>query len=183
MTERRNFLKNASLATLALSTPLRAMNTRDTDVSRETQSASETLAPLQAAHLPPIPESKQPKEEEFEEIHLLGHPEKNGNLLGESQRATEWNSTKVRVRQELQSSVESEDPIHNWLNTFMVSFDERATSIVLNTSSSLTRPERSSELFYEPQLYDASLRSASLQLDRCLRYRNEMGGYELSGVS
>jgi hypothetical protein len=180
MTERRTFLKNASLATLSLSTPIRAMNADNGGASSETASASEDLISLQ---LPPISESKQPKEEEFQEIHLLGRPEKNGNLLGESQRATEWKSTKERVQQELQSSAESEDPIHNWLNTFIVSFDERAATIVLNATSSLSRPERSSELFYEPQLYDASLRSASLQLDRCLRYRNEMGSYELSGVS
>lgn len=183
MTERRTFLKNASLATLSLSAPIRAMNTHDSGMSGEIASAFEDPITVQTTQLPPIPESKQPKEEAFQEIHLLGRPEKNGNLLGESKRATEWNSTKQRVQQELQSSAESEDPIHNWLNTFMASFDERAATIVLNATSSLSRPERSSELFYEPQLYDASLRSASLQLDRCLRNRNEMGGYELSGVN
>jgi hypothetical protein len=180
MTERRTFLKNVSLATLSLSTPISAMNAHNGGVVGETSSSSEDSISLQ---LPLIPESKQPKEEEFREIHLLGRPEKNGNLLGQSQRATEWESTKQRVQQELQSSAVSEDPIHNWLNTFVVSFDERAATIVLNATSSLSRPERSPELFYEPQLYDASLRSASLQLDRCLRYRNEMGSYELSGVS
>jgi hypothetical protein len=181
MTERRTFLKNASLATLSLSAPIRAIAGQDSGMSGKIVPAENSMGmPTQLA---PIPEPERPKEHAFKDIHLLGQPEKNGNLLGELKRTTEWKSTKQRAQQELQSSADSEDPIHNWLNTFMVSFDERAAAIVLNTTASLVRPERNAELFYEPQLYDASLRSAALQLDRCLRYRNEMGGYELSGVS
>jgi hypothetical protein len=76
----------------------------------------------------------------------------------------------------------ADGPIVDWIKTFLPMFGERATTVILNAVNALYRTEKPAELRYEPQLYDAMLRSAALQLDRCLRYRNEMGGYETSGI-
>jgi hypothetical protein len=184
MSERRTFLKNA-LVPLALSMPLQALQER----ANESQQTENTVTPSnqESTHTPQLPKlsssPQQPKEQSFTEFHLLGTPDKRANLLGEDNRPTNWKNTKMLVGAGLKSSCQPHDPIHDWLDTFMQSFDERATRMVLNTVSSLSRSGRTNELYYEPQLYDASLRSAAVQLDRCLRYRNELGGYEISGVS
>jgi len=74
----------------------------------------------------------------------------------------------------LRESVDADNPIHAWLRTFSSSFDERATKIVMDAGRAVHRPN-SPELVYEPQIYDSSLRTAAALLDRCLRYRNQMG--------
>ncbi|WP_156444423.1 hypothetical protein [Burkholderia sp. MSMB1826] len=76
------------------------------------------------------------------------------------------------------------DPVNSWLSTFDLSFDEIATHAVCEGGENLYSPDPAAtpRLAYEPQLYDALLRSAGTLLDRCLAYRREMGEFEVAGV-
>ena len=55
--------------------------------------------------------------------------------------------------------------------------------MLIQAGSRVTCARCPSGFRYEPQLYDATLRSASVLLDRCLRYRTELGNYEVTGIS
>jgi hypothetical protein len=125
----------------------------------------------------------QPQEQTFTDYHLLGNADRTGNLLGAGTRPGTWRDTKARLAAELLRTAQANDPIHEWIKTFLPGFDERSSAIVLGATSALARPGRPAELRYDPELYDISLRSSAMQLDRCLRYRNEMGGFEISGVN
>jgi len=180
MSERRSFLKAASLLPLGIlaNTPA-AM--ADTEVSSTSSNAQEESGESRDHPLPPPPPQPPIQEQPFSDYHLLGKPDHEANLLGET-RPRDWKTTKANLKVALKSAVLQDDPIHDWLKTFEVAFDDRATSIVLEAAKHAYQVAKPTELKYEPQLYDASLRSASVLLDRCLRYRNEMGGFEMAGV-
>jgi hypothetical protein len=177
MNERRTFLRTVSLIPFGALAACPAMSDADASVD------SRTSESMQASKMPDLPEPPPPQEKPFTEYHLLGRADSTGNLLGTGDRPRNWKDAKARLFGELPNAAKSNDPIHEWLKTFAPSFDERATKIVLDSVTSMNRPGSASELRYEPELYDVSLRSAATQLDRCLRYRNEMGGYEISGVN
>jgi hypothetical protein len=124
-----------------------------------------------------------PRSRPSPKYHLLGNADDLGNLLGGGARPRGWKETKTRLIAELARVAQPTDPIHEWVRTFLPGLDERSSAIVLNASSSLLRPGVATQLRYDPELYEMSLRSASAQLDRCLRYRNEMGNFEISGVN
>jgi hypothetical protein len=178
MNERRTFLRNASLLPLGVLAPNLTSNHSEDEVV-ELQSSEAA----QASMMPALGKTSPPQEQPFTEYHLLGTADSVGNLLGSGARPKNWKDTKARLSTELRNAAKAEDPIHAWIDTFTPSFDERATAIVLNAVVSVPRTGSAGELRYEAELYDISLRSAAVQLDRCLRYRNEMGGYEISGVS
>ena len=180
MNERRSFLKHALLPLGAL-TPVGStyaeVKNIDGDIALESQDNGPT-SPLAGLGGTPLP----PQEQRFTEYHLLGNADIAGNLLGGGARPKSLRETKLRLAAELAQTAKTDDPIHDWMKTFLQSFDERAAMIVLEATGSLPRLGNPTELRYEPELYDSSLRSASVQLDRCLRYRNEMGGFEISGL-
>jgi hypothetical protein len=177
MKERRAFLRNASLI------PFGVLLTRPSihDDSMTTDPVDPETS--QTPKMPDLPEPPPPQEQPFTEYHLLGSADNAGNLLGSGTRPRNWKEAKARLFAELPNAAKPNDPIHEWIKTFAASFDERANTIVLNSATLMNRPGKATELRYEPQLYDLSLRSAAVQLDRCLRYRNEMGGFEISGVN
>ena len=187
MSERRDFLKTASLLPLGvLSSSPAAMAAAE---AASTNSNDEATAAASAA--PQIPPPPHPIEEQhFRDYHLKGKPDHNANLFGDV-RPQDLKGTKVELESALNSEAVGDDPIHEWLKTFRPTFDDQATNIAISAAANIYRPispnipkalQNPKELRYEPQLYDASLRSASILLDRCLRYRNEMGGYELAGI-
>lgn len=181
MSERRSFLKAAYLLPLGVlgrTAPAIMAVEGAPSISSEDQAVSD------AGVAPPIPPPPQPpiQEQPFPDYHLLGKPDHDANLFGEV-RPQDWKDTKENLEGALKSTAHQDDPIHEWLKTFKVGFDDRSASIVLEAGKHIQRITPPTELKYEPQLYDASLRSASVLLDRCLRYRNEMGGFEQAGVS
>jgi hypothetical protein len=190
MAERRDLLRLASalplsvLATGALAKSAEAAQSEEA-VAGTPRRAADTVtstASQPAAPQAPPPTTHAPAERAFPNYHLLGSPDADGNLLG-AHRPKDWRSTKTALREALRTEAETEDPIHDWLATFSSSFGERATGIVLGAKPMLYASPSASALRYEPQLYDATLRGASALLDRCLRYRNDMGQFEISGVS
>jgi hypothetical protein len=173
------FLRKASLLPLGLAPGL----AEDADAAGADQGPAPENNGRGSA-IPPLPPMPpQPQEQAFTDYHLLGSADSVGNLLGSGVRPGSWKDTKTRLIAELSSTAQMNDPIHAWIRTFLPGFDERSSTIVLNATPALTRPGVSTELRYDPEIYDLSLRSAATQLDRCLRYRNEMGGYEISGVN
>jgi hypothetical protein len=179
MNERRTFLQKASLMPLGLAITEAAQALP--------QERGEEMIPPEQAHQPSSSQEEPPPPQEvpFSEYHLKGTPDTEGNLTGTAPRTPDWKQNKVRVENELQRLL-ANDPIVDWMKTFLPMFGERATTIVLNAVNSLYRTDmpagKPPELRYEPELYDAMLRSAAIQLDRCLRYRNEMGGFEVTGI-
>jgi hypothetical protein len=186
MRYRREFLKLASVFGVGLA----ASSEKATAQSVSDQ--SEKVQPTQAT--PPSVEEKH-----FTNYHLLGEPDPSTNLLG-AVRPHDWPTTKADLVKALHAEAQDADPIHRWLQTFTLSFDDRASSIILAAAATVgqtnnpfhfpplytpfaARPRTAADLTYEPQLYDGLLRSASALLDRCLRYRNEMGSFELAGVN
>jgi hypothetical protein len=178
MSERRNFLKAASLLPLIASDPEAAAASFQSSNPPPPGDPAPAMAGEKAA---PLPNPPDVTEKHFPNYHLLGQPDADSNLLG-TERPRDWQATKAQLMRELQSAASPDDPIHKWLHTFSRSFDDLASEIVLNSARNVLRDGTPTELKYEPQLYDSSLRSASGLLDRCLRYRNEMGTFELSGV-
>ena len=187
MSERRNFLKAASLLPLGvISSSPAAMAAAEAASTNSDDQASPAASGAPSIPLPPPPIQEQP----FPNYHLKGTPDHNANLFGEV-RPQNFKATKEELESAFNDAAEADDPIHEWLRTFKRTFDDHATEIVTAVAANIYRPvnpavssalQNPKELRYEPQLYDASLRSASILLDRCLRYRNEMGGYELAGV-
>lgn len=178
MSERRSFLRAASLLPLGIigSSAEATANTEDARSATEEQASSEQGGQFQPPP-PPPPLQEQP----FPNYHLKGKPEPGETLFGDT-RPQDLKATKEELQKALGIAAAADDPIHEWLKTFKLTFDDRATGILIDAAAYVYRPNYPAELRYEPQLYDASLRSASALLDRCLRYRNEMGGYELAGV-
>jgi hypothetical protein len=167
MTERRNFLKTASLLSLgALSADAAASALPDPN-------------PQQEPNVLPTPGPVE--EQKFGNYHLLGKPEPDQNLFGPN-RPTEWRATKDALAQALSKAADDKDPIQEWLKVFQPTFDDRATRIILDAATGVFRSGSTTQLKYEPQMYESSLRGAGALLDRCLRYRNEMGGFEVAGV-
>jgi len=178
MSERRNFLKVASLIPLGMisGSPAAVAAAEATSTNLDDQASPA------ASGAPPVPPPPPPiQEQPFPNYHLKGKPDHDANLFGEA-RPQDFKATKEELENALNGAAAADDPIHEWLKTFESSFDARATNIVIAAAPYIYRPNKATELRYEPQLYDASLRSASILLDRCLRYRNEMGGYELAGI-
>jgi len=175
MNERRAFLQKASLMPIAFAIS-------DTAQASPEEPSNEMIAREQEPQ-PSSPQEEPPPPEEvpFSEYHLTGIPDTDGNLMGTAARTPDWKQNKARVENELQR-LSVDGPILDWIRTFLPMFGERATTVVLNAINALYRTDKPAELRYEPQLYDAMLRSASAQLDRCLKYRNEMGGFEVSGI-
>jgi hypothetical protein len=180
MSERRSFLKAASLLPLSIlaNTPAAMAGTETSSPPLEDSEAS---GESRAHPMPPPPPQPPIQEQAFADYHLLGKPVHDANLFGEV-RPHDWKTTKADLAAALKSSAVTGDPIHDWLKTFEKSLDEVARNIVLEAGKYLYRVNKPSELKYEPQLYDSSLRSASVLLDRCLRYRNEMGSFETAGI-
>ena len=174
MTERRDFLRAASLL------PLGSVSTGAAS-SAESKDYDSPFA-ADNPNGTELPKPGPVEEKKFTEYHLLGKPDPEGKLFGDI-RPQEWSSTKRELAQALLAAAHEGDPIHRWLKTFDLTFDDRASSIVLDGTSKLHSPSNAMKLRYEPQLYEASLRSASALLDRCLRYRNEMGNFETSGIT
>lgn len=167
MSERRNFLKTASLLSLgALGTDAVALPESNSNPQQEPN---------------PLPKPGPVEEKKFENYHLLGKPEPEQNLFGPN-RPTQWRATKGALAQELAQTAAKDDPIQRWLKVFQPTFDDRASKIVLDAAKAVFRSGSTTQLKYEPQMYDLSLRGAGALLDRCLRYRNEMGGFEVAGV-
>jgi hypothetical protein len=177
MDARRTFLRNISLLPLGVLNASPAIHNVDAALNVDNSEISQT------PKMSELPQTPSPQEQPFTDYHLLGHADDEANLLGRGARPTNWREAKGRLFAELPNVAKADDPIHEWVKTFASSFDERATAIVLNSVSFMYRPAKPSELRYEPELYDVSLRSAAVQLDRCLRFRNEMGGYEISGIN
>src|ERR1700722_10729501 len=179
MNERRNFLKAASLLPLGVlsAAPAGMAAVEPSSIFSESDVDSGAVAP-------PIPPPPQPpiQEQPFTEYHLLGKPNHDANLFGDLS-PKDWKTTKQGLEEALKAAAHADDPIHEWLKTFKVTFDDRATGIVLEAGKYVHRTSLAAELRYEPQLYDVSLRAASGLLDRCLSYRNEMGSFEVAGVS
>jgi len=173
MNERRTFLQTLIPLGFALAGSAQA----------SPQEGGDEMIPPEQAYPPSTPQEEPPPPQElpFSDYHLTGTPDRDGNLMGTAPRTPNWDQNKVRVENELQR-LAADDPITDWIKTFLPMFSERATAIVLNAVSTLYRTDKPAELRYEPELYDAMLRSAAVQLDRCLRYRNEMGGYEIMGI-
>jgi hypothetical protein len=176
MADRRKFLKAASLVSLGM------MDSVSTGVGQQ-------LSPPAAddSTLPPpgpvtFPQSPPVKEQDFPDLHLLGKPDKEANLLGLS-RPHDWKTTKGELESALNSSAHGDDPIHEWLKTFAQTFDEHSAAIVLSSTTNVHKNGNSGPLTYEPQLYESLLRSSAGLLDRCLRYRVEMGSFEVAGIS
>jgi len=171
--ERRTFLQKAIPLGLAMT---------DAAQAQPLKPGEEMIPPDQAAQ-PSSPQEAPPPPQElpFSEYRLTGTPEADGNLMGTAPRTRDWKQNKLRVESELER-LSVDGPILDWIRTFLPMFGERATTVVLNAVNALYRTDKPAELRYEPELYDAMLRSASAQLDRCLRYRNEMGGFEISGI-
>lgn len=181
MNDRRDFLKAASLLPLVVTESIAnaAMPREDA-----TPPGSPVPPSVGKSTRATLPNTAPVAEQAFRNYQLLGQPEADpsANLLG-TKRPRDWQTTKDELAAALAATANKDDPIHDWLKTFKLSFDDRATAIVLDAVKTLHRTGKNSELRYEPQLYDASLRSASALLDRCLRYRNEMGGFEVAGIS
>ena len=175
MTARREFLKVASMA------PLGALNMPLVGSTEQNQTSPTTGEADKSDHLRRLPSPPNPTVKDFQNYDLLGKPEEEGQLFGPT-RPGNWISVKENLLTALGSAVRSDDPIHKWLGTFSETIEDRTAEIVMRSVSLLTRPDKSPELRYEPQLYDLVLRGAATQLDRCLQYRNEMGGYEISGI-
>lgn len=172
MKVRRDFLKTASLLPLAALSQAQAEKPQDPDLS----------APFAPE---PVKVSQEQETKDFtDRYHLRGTPATDyGNLLNNAVRPADWKTAKVQLKAALEKATRGDDPIRVWLDTFTPTFDDRATQILLNATTAVTRPGKATELRYEPELYDGTLRSASNLLDRCLRYRNEMGSYEGGGIS
>jgi len=171
MSERRDFLKAAAVQLGVLAGP--NMSMASTPSSQDPPSQDPTL--------PPIP---QPSLEEklFPQYKLTGAPDPETNLLG-AERPQDWNATKVALMKALSTEADDEDPIHEWLKVFEEGFVDRVASMLIQAGSRVTNPHQPSGLRYEPQLYDALLRNASMLLDRCLRYRAQLGSLEVTGIS
>lgn len=177
MSERREFLKVASLLPLGAAAEAAPKGAKQDDPAN---GPGQTLAPDDESVRVAL-SLRTVQEQKFDNYHLLGQPDTTGNLLGLS-RPQNWKSAKQELAKALKDSTRAEDPINEWLKTFEPTFDERAIAIVMNAGRGVHRSVSTPELMYEPQLYESSLRSAAALLDRCLRYRNEMGGFEISGV-
>jgi hypothetical protein len=175
---RRAFLRKASL--LGAVAPGLASQAGAEAVDSETAAGQEAAA---ATAMPALASGPPPQEHAFPDYHLLGNADPVGNLLGGGARPRKWKDTKTRVVSGLSATAHASDPIHDWIKTFLPGFEERSSAIVLGATSLLVRPSVPGQLRYDPELFDMSLRSASVQLDRCLRYRNEMGSFEISGVN
>jgi hypothetical protein len=170
MSERRDFLKTASLL------PLSALGANAAVPSPAQQEPGTPSAPSSG-----LPKTGPVEEQKFENYHLLGKPEPDDNLFGPN-RPTEWRATKAALEQALARTAHDNDPIHKWLKVFQPTFDDRAAKVTLDAGTDVFRSGSTTELRYEPELYEASLRGAGVLLDRCLRYRNEMGGFEVAGI-
>ena len=176
MNERRDFLKAASFL------PLSMTGKSDRPTADSAGVIGRAAAPVGAA--PPSVATPAPEpvtEQHFGNYHLLGQPDPNANLFGEV-RPSNWAAVKTGLQGSLRGAAHTDDPIHKWLLIFGSSFDVRATDIVVRASKEIYQPSTPGDLKYEPQLYDGLLRAATALLDRCLRYRVEMGQYEISGI-
>jgi hypothetical protein len=164
MSERRAFLKTASLIPLG---------------------AFSSAAPGQNVNSPVLPtltKPPAPQEQPIGGFDIHGTPDPNANLLGQT-RPADWGDTKSKLGSALTAAVSANDPVAKWVNVFMTSFADRAAKVVLDTVPLLGLQPGVNNLTYEPALYDSLLRSAASQLDRCLQLRNEMGSFEISGVT
>jgi hypothetical protein len=140
-------------------------------------------APAQGLPPPPAAPVEPPiHSQSFTNYQLLGSPNPQANLLG-TVRPRDWHTTKSELQSALRATAQADDPIQDWLNTFQSSFDDHATDVVIKAAGNLYQAGSPALLKYEPQLYDVLLRSAAALLDRCLRYRTDMGRYEISGIS
>jgi hypothetical protein len=179
MSERRRFLKTASLLSLSALAPTARAEAASTNSSLPVEEPDVDIDTI--PFVPPGPPDPI-KEQPFTDYHLLGNANPDANLFGKT-RPKDWRNTKAQLKVVIAAEpILKNDPIQDWLATFDTSFDERAASIVLSAAK-YAHPAGSAEPNYEPQLYDASLRAASVLLDRCLRYRNQMGSLEMAGVS
>jgi hypothetical protein len=175
MSDRRDFLRSASLLSVVAASGSEASDTK-------AEPAADTAPRKPGGHdHDPIPDPAPVRELSFTNYHLLGNPARIANLLG-PQRPHTWKATKAELKKALQGAAQPQDPIHEWLKTFDQTFDERSAKIVLDATTTL-QTGYGGELVNEPQLYDGLLRSAAALLDRCLRYRLDMGGFELAGVN
>lgn len=189
MAERRDLLKMASALPLSMFAGAAAAQSgggsgEGGDAAPVSKDPATVVSTKSQPAAPPAqaPATKSPVHHDFPNYHLLGDPDAAGNLLG-THRPTDWASTKVALQQALQQTANPHDPIHAWLSVFRTSFDERAIDIIVGAKPSLYASPAATSLRYEPQLYDATLRGAAALLDRCLRYRNDMGSFEVSGVT
>lgn len=174
-TNRRKFLQGAAapLSTMAFASDANA-EPAPPKISHAKQNPS--THPYSAPSLPPVTEHS------FSQYQLTGAPDKYANLLG-IDRPQNWNTTKLRLQVELKNHASHDDPIHEWLSIFRDTFADRASKIVINGGARTHRKSNPQQLRYEPQLYEGSLRGASILLDRCLKYRNELGNFEMGGVN
>jgi hypothetical protein len=167
MTERRDFLKVASLlpfGVLGVSEALSADAPPADEVTKKTLPASATAVAPEM----PIPPQGPIEEQHFTNYQLLGTPEPSANLFG-GIRPRNWNYVKAGLDTGLANAAHRDDPIHRWLRTFRLSFDSRATDIVIKAAHHIYQDGHPNVLRYEPHLYEALLRGAAVLLDRCLR--------------
>ncbi|MCP3442007.1 hypothetical protein [Bradyrhizobium sp. CCGUVB14] len=177
MTERRDFLGIAALASVAMLEGSEAASAANPPGTKDAKAeAPIKKAPDKNSSPEKVQEHGPIHEESFGDYHLLGKPDPTANLFGEV-RPKDWKSTKQLLETSLRATAPGGDPIHDWLKTFDTGFDGRTTDVVVKAAG---QPNVSK---YEPQLYEILLRSAGVLLDRCLRYRNDMERYEISGVS
>jgi hypothetical protein len=180
MTERRDFLKAATFLPLSMLGGSEALGA-DAPTTVVGQKSFEASAG-QSDSAMPFANDGPIQEQPFPHYHLLGKPDSAANLFGEVRPST-WAGVKLNLRTGLGAAAHAQDPIHRWLAIFNTSFDVRAAGIVIQARNHIYQGGGSTVLRYEPQLYDGLLRAATVLLDRCLRYRVEMGQFEISGVS
>lgn len=177
MTERRGLFRFLSLI------PVGIFSAAAAPVERDFQTAAVAKGkPLPKPSEPePVPSPPPLQDHVYDSYQLLGAADDDSNVFG-STRPRDWHGTKAQVQSALGKATKPADPIHTWLKTFDVTFDERAANIILDATSQVYRQGSTSLLRYESQLYEGLLRSAAVLLDRCLRYRLEMGQFETAGV-
>jgi hypothetical protein len=176
MTDRRQFLQNAGnlpaamLVTAAGASEVGAATATNVDIKDS------------KAQLPPpkIAGALAEQEKNPPSADTLGAASRE-NLL-DSKYQMNWRDAKRSLAKALAVKLPATDPIANWLTVFSDSFDTISAAVVTKASSSINRPGSTTELCYEPQLFEGCLRGASTLLDRCLTYRREMGEFEVSGV-
>jgi hypothetical protein len=187
MDDRRTFLANASiLPAVLVATAARALPAQTSSVNDETKPIP---APSSAPLTPPgagaagdqMPYINDPEAPQA----LPMSPDKIGSKtrqhLLDDHNPVNWRDSKHQLGIALQA-VDASDPVIAWLKTFDESFDALSTRAVIAGAATIGRPGSKLELRYEPQLFEAWLKSASALLDRCLEYRREMGGFEIAGV-
>lgn len=182
MSDRRDFLKVASLLPLSVLAAIRnAQATEKVDGSTVVEMDSDMWNLLSSCAA--VDSGGASGEKEFSGYHLLGLPDASANLLGDS-RPQNWSEVKLTLISSLRESAKAEDPIHDWIAAFSANFEDHVDDTVIRASNNISYGgSAGGGLRYEPQLYDGLLRGAAVLLDRCLRYRLEMAQYEVSGVS